>query len=65
MQAAQHAGVIATAWPAADCMLVENGRKVPEQTRVYTRCDGVNGTSACQTLLPAPLNYRLNICAEF
>ena len=41
MQAAQQAGAIATAWTAADCTVVENGRKVPEQTRVYTGCDGV------------------------
>jgi hypothetical protein len=41
VQAAQQAGAIATAWTAADCTVVENGRKVPEQTRVYTGCDGV------------------------
>lgn len=39
--AAQQAGAIATAWTAADCTVVENGGKVPEQTRVYTGCDGV------------------------
>jgi hypothetical protein len=41
VQAAQQAGTIATAWTAADCTVVENGRKVPEKTRVYTGCDGV------------------------
>jgi len=41
VQAAQQAGAIATAWTAADCTVVENGGKVPEQTRVYTGCDGV------------------------
>ena len=41
VQAAQQAGAIATAWTAADCTVVENGRKVPEKTRVYTGCDGV------------------------
>src|SRR3972149_1905474 len=41
VQAAQQAGAIATAWTAADCTVVENGRTVPEKTRVYTGCDGV------------------------
>lgn len=41
VQMAQQAAVLPTAWTAADCQVVENGRPVPEQTRVYTGCDGV------------------------
>ena len=41
VQAVQQAAAIATAWTSQDCKVVENGRKVPEQTRVYTGCDGV------------------------
>jgi hypothetical protein len=41
VQAVQQAAVLRTAWTAADCQVVENGRKVPEKTRVYTGCDGV------------------------
>jgi hypothetical protein len=41
VQAVQQAAVLPTAWTAADCQVVENGRKVPEKTRVYTGCDGV------------------------
>jgi len=41
VQAVQQAAVLPTAWTAADCQVVENGRQVPEKTRVYTGCDGV------------------------
>jgi len=41
VQAVQQAAVLPTAWQAADCPVVENGRKVPEKTRIYTGCDGV------------------------
>ncbi|MEX0678615.1 MAG: hypothetical protein WD063_16160 [Pirellulales bacterium] len=41
VQAVQQAAVLPTAWTAADCQVVENGRKVPGKTRVYTGCDGV------------------------
>lgn len=41
VQAVQQAAVLPTAWTAADCRVVENGREVPEKTRVYTGCDGV------------------------
>lgn len=41
VQAVQQAAVLPTAWTAADCQVLENGRKVPEKTRVYTGCDGV------------------------
>jgi len=41
VQAAQQAAAIATAWTSQDCEVVENGRKVPGKTRVYTGCDGV------------------------
>ena len=41
VQAVQQAAVLSTAWTATDCQVVENGRKVPEKTRVYTGCDGV------------------------
>ena len=41
VQAAQQATAIATAWTSKDCEVVENGRKVPGKTRVYTGCDGV------------------------
>jgi hypothetical protein len=41
VQTAQQAAQIDTAWTAADCSVVENGRVVPEKTRVYTGCDGV------------------------
>jgi hypothetical protein len=39
--AVQQAAVLDTAWTAADCAVVENGRAAPEKTRVYTGCDGV------------------------
>ena len=41
VQAVQQAATIATAWTSADCEVLENGRKVPGKTRVYTGCDGV------------------------
>jgi len=41
VQAVQQAAVLPTAWTAADCQVVENGRKVPGKTRVYTGSDGV------------------------
>jgi hypothetical protein len=41
VQAVQQAAVLPTSWTAADCQVVENGGQVPEQTRVYTGCDGV------------------------
>ena len=41
VQAAQQAAELPTAWSAADCQVVENGRKVPEKTRIYSGCDGV------------------------
>jgi hypothetical protein len=41
VQAVQQATAIATAWTSQDCEVVENGRKVPGKTRVYTGCDGV------------------------
>jgi hypothetical protein len=41
VQAVQQAAAIATAWTSKDCEVVENGRKVPGKTRVYTGCDGV------------------------
>jgi hypothetical protein len=41
VQAAQQAGELKTAWTAADCQVVVEGREVPEKTRVYTGCDGV------------------------
>jgi len=41
VQAAQQAATLPTAWTSADCEVVENGRKVPGKTRVYTGCDGV------------------------
>ena len=41
VQAVQQAAVITTAWTSKDCEVVENGRKVPGKTRVYTGCDGV------------------------
>lgn len=39
--AAQQADAVDTAWTAADCPVTEEGRVVPEKTRVYTGCDGV------------------------
>lgn len=39
--AVQQAAALDTAWTAADCAVVEEGRVVPEKTRVYTGCDGV------------------------
>lgn len=39
--AAQQAAAVDTAWTAADCAVTEEGRIVPEKTRVYTGCDGV------------------------
>jgi hypothetical protein len=41
VQAAQQAAVITTAWTSQDCQVIENGRKVPGKTRIYTGCDGV------------------------
>jgi hypothetical protein len=41
VQAVQQAAAITTAWTSKDCEVVENGRKVPGKTRVYTGCDGV------------------------
>ncbi|MGQ0601945.1 MAG: hypothetical protein ACT4QE_09650 [Anaerolineales bacterium] len=41
VQAAQQAAAIPTAWTAAACEVVENGRKAPDKTRVYVGCDGV------------------------
>ena len=41
VQVVQQAAALATAWTAADCVVLENGRKVPGKTRVYTGCDGV------------------------
>jgi hypothetical protein len=41
VQAAQQGAAIAAAWSSKDCEVVENGRKVPGKTRVYTGCDGV------------------------
>ena len=41
VQAVQQAAAIPTAWTSKDCEAVENGRKVPGKTRVYTGCDGV------------------------
>ncbi|MGC1491547.1 MAG: hypothetical protein WA798_09240 [Candidatus Acidiferrum sp.] len=41
VQAAQQAGVLDPAWTSADCAVVEEGRVVPDKTRVYTGVDGV------------------------
>jgi len=41
VQAAQQQAGLATAWTSKDCEVLENGRKVPGKTRVYTGCDGV------------------------
>lgn len=41
VQAVQQAAAITTAWTSKDCEVLENGRKVPGKTRVYTGCDGV------------------------
>jgi len=41
VQAAQQATAIATAWTSKDCEVIENNRKVPGKTRVYTGSDGV------------------------
>ena len=41
VQAVQQAALLPTAWTAADCQVVENGRKVPGKTRVYIGSDGV------------------------
>lgn len=41
VQALQQAATLPTAWTAAACAVVENGRPVPGKTRVYTGCDGV------------------------
>jgi hypothetical protein len=37
----QQAGTLDPAWTAADCAVVEEGRVMPQKTRVYTGCDGV------------------------
>jgi hypothetical protein len=39
--AAQQTRTLPTAWTSADCEVVEDGRKTPGKTRVYTGCDGV------------------------
>jgi hypothetical protein len=39
--AVQETAALATAWTAADCEVVENGRVTPGKTRIYTGCDGV------------------------
>lgn len=41
VQALQQAARLDTAWTAADCLLLEEGRIVPGKTRVYMGSDGV------------------------
>ncbi len=41
VQALQQSALLDTAWTAADCPVREEGRVVPEKTRVYVGCDGV------------------------
>jgi hypothetical protein len=41
VQALQQSALLDTAWTAADCTVREEGRVVPEKTRVYVGCDGV------------------------
>ena len=41
VQAAQQTGVLDPVWTSADCAVVEEGRVVPDKTRVYTGVDGV------------------------
>lgn len=67
VQAMQQAAALPTAWTAADCEVVENGRKTLGKTRVYTGCDGVMApiiTHAEKEKRRAKIKQKRRVCGR-